>query len=102
MNKYSLIETTVDLYLLPGTDVMGCTGCQYCMPCPIGVNIPLCFEGYNNQFLSDNPDLESFMYAARLGSVFAIGKPEFASLCVESAVKKAPNILISRKFSSLL
>lgn len=62
---------------------VGCTGCQYCMPCPSGVNIPLCFEHYNNLTLADNPDEQKFMYAARLGGAVALGKPEFASLCVQ-------------------
>jgi uncharacterized protein len=62
---------------------VGCTGCRYCMPCPSGVNIPLCFEEYNNLYLGDNPDGEKFMYAARVGGAVGLGKPEFASLCVQ-------------------
>jgi len=27
-----------------------CTGCNYCMPCPRGVNIPVCFNGYNTSY----------------------------------------------------
>jgi predicted aldo/keto reductase-like oxidoreductase len=27
-----------------------CTGCNYCMPCPHGVNIPGCFSGYNTSY----------------------------------------------------
>ena len=27
---------------------IGCTACAYCMPCPHGVNIPGCFDYYNN------------------------------------------------------
>jgi predicted aldo/keto reductase-like oxidoreductase len=71
---------------------VACTGCRYCMPCSSGVNIPLCFEEYNNLYLADNPDGEKFMYAARLGGAVGLGEPEFASLCVQcgQCVEKCP------------
>ncbi len=27
-----------------------CTGCGYCMPCPMGVDIPICFFSYNETY----------------------------------------------------
>ena len=71
---------------------VGCTACQYCMPCQNGVNIPLCFESYNNLALGDNPEGEKFGYAARLGGVIGTGKPQFASQCITcgECVDKCP------------
>lgn len=32
------------------TNRVPCTGCNYCMPCPRGINIPGCFSAYNASF----------------------------------------------------
>lgn len=33
---------------------VGCTGCGYCMPCPMGVDIPKNFQYYNSYFRFDS------------------------------------------------
>jgi len=33
-----------------------CTDCKYCMPCPSGVNIPVCFSQYNNAFIFNDKE----------------------------------------------
>lgn len=58
---------------------VGCTGCGYCLPCPAGVNIPLCFSYYNNKHLFHDRKMQ-FSY---MGFTIGVdgGKPSFASLC---------------------
>ena len=60
----------------------GCTGCRYCMPCPAGVNIPACFEFYNNLHVFDDKANARLFYLAQCGGLFS-GKPALASLCEE-------------------
>ena len=28
-----------------------CTGCNYCLPCPVGINIPACISAYNASYV---------------------------------------------------
>ena len=71
---------------------VGCTGCRYCMPCPSGVNIPFCFEDYNNLYMSGDAEGAKFHYAVRLSGVLSVGEPEFASRCVQcgECLEKCP------------
>jgi uncharacterized protein len=57
-----------------------CTGCQYCMPCPSGVNIPRNFSLYNDYCMFGEEEKARGMYAMVLMGGFT-GKPADASLC---------------------
>jgi predicted aldo/keto reductase-like oxidoreductase len=73
----------------------GCTGCRYCMPCPEGVNIPVCFELYNSLHMSGNADEAKFLYAAMLSGILSAGEPGLASQCVQcgKCLEKCPQHL---------
>lgn len=63
---------------------INCTGCRYCMPCPEGVDIPACFEMYNNLYMfGDKNGMLKMMYAAKLGDVLRGAETNFASQCVQ-------------------
>jgi predicted aldo/keto reductase-like oxidoreductase len=57
-----------------------CTGCQYCMPCPNGVNIPRCFEIYNYDRVYGMTDYSRQQY------VQLVSSKNDASLCIECGV----------------
>jgi predicted aldo/keto reductase-like oxidoreductase len=58
---------------------VGCTSCQYCMPCPSGVNIPGCFEHYNSKHGFKDKSAKLF-YLGMLGGAIS-GKSALASEC---------------------
>lgn len=57
---------------------VGCTSCEYCLPCPAGVSINDVFCLYNEAFMFD--DLEGKKGAYQR---FVIGQSRDASLCIE-------------------
>ncbi len=50
---------------------VGCTGCRYCMPCPSGVDIPACFELYNNVSMFGEKFQAKLGYAWNMGGSYA-------------------------------
>ena len=59
-----------------------CTNCGYCMPCPNGVNIPICFEEFNKGNIYDAKEQATQHYMMLCGGFFD-NQPHFASLCEE-------------------
>lgn len=76
---------------------VGCTGCGYCMPCPAGVNIPLCFSFYNSKHFFKNRTPQ-YHYVGFTSGITG-GKPSHASLCKDcgKCEKMCPQQLPIRK-----
>jgi hypothetical protein len=68
-----------------------CTGCQYCMPCPYGVNIPSSFRIYNDYYMFGDEEKSRATYARMLMGGLR-GKRSDASLCKEckQCVERCP------------
>jgi hypothetical protein len=58
----------------------GCTGCNYCMPCPSGVNIPACFEHFNSYHMFNGRTAVRLKYLGNLCGGMGVQKA-CASLC---------------------
>jgi len=58
-----------------------CTGCRYCMPCKNGVDIPRCFESYNQAHMYDAKEECGGVYTWVLSGAID-GIPGYASCCL--------------------
>jgi len=71
---------------------VGCTGCAYCLPCPMGVQIPKCFDFYNRMHMFGDVPSSRFMYTAFLSGLTSGSETGFASQCVAcgACLEKCP------------
>jgi predicted aldo/keto reductase-like oxidoreductase len=67
-----------------------CTACQYCMPCPYGVDIPVNFSYYNEAFIYENKEKALDRYMNWLDA------SERASACTacQTCVEKCPQHIL--------
>jgi predicted aldo/keto reductase-like oxidoreductase len=73
---------------------VGCTACQYCMPCPEGVDIPTILGKYNEYYMSGGSDEVNISYWEK------INLENHASNCIAcgKCEEKCPQQLPIRKF----
>ena len=64
--------------IIKETELVGCTGCRYCMPCPKGVDIPALFRMWNMTTV-DGKKAARFEYAQTVGLK---KEPSFATQCI--------------------
>ncbi len=72
-----------------------CTGCCYCMPCPYGVDIPICIEAYNHKYMYGNAFSAKIFYLLRLTGAMEDRSPTRASQCQDcgECVERCPQKL---------
>lgn len=96
---FELIEEVRKLY---ETKIkVGCTACKYCMPCPHGVNIPVCFQWLNNYYMFENKSYSKQFYSAFLGPAEKASSCQACGEC-ESKCPQQINIIEMLKITDQL
>lgn len=85
-NELELIEKVNSTYreLLE----VDCTSCEYCMPCPFGVNIPFNFSLYNDTFMFPEQNISNVRYNYMLASQMRASACTDCKKCVEKCPQK--------------
>lgn len=81
LSEKELLTYDLVLDILHREIKVNCTGCGYCMPCPVGVDIPTCFNFYNEQYMFGR--MNSIAKYAMATGVFSADTPSNASRCIK-------------------
>lgn len=85
--RVAQLKAMADLY---------CTGCEYCLPCPADVNIPICFEAMNSLRVFGQVEHAFTRYRA-IGDPWLKGKPASACTGCGACEEKCPQNIPIRK-----
>ncbi len=98
--EQELIARTRDMYR--ARTVIPCTKCNYCMPCPNGVNIPGNFDLFNYSHLYGNVEDARFRYQIFLAEDSRAASCVVCGVCEELCPQKIPISEWMPKVSALL
>lgn len=84
----ALIEEVRDIY--ESRAKVNCTACQYCMPCPVGVNIPVNFAHYNNFYIYKYGAYAKMQYSNFVGEAQKANKCVECSKCEKACPQNIP------------
>ena len=80
-DEVSLLDKVTEAFR--GLSPIDCTNCQYCMPCPHGVNIPGVFGMYNDTTMYGDVRRSKALYMMRLTEEERADKCEQCEECLE-------------------
>ncbi|MDR2302538.1 MAG: aldo/keto reductase [Deltaproteobacteria bacterium] len=98
--EITVLERALDYFVNP--NIIPCTGCGYCMPCPYGVDIPAVFSHYNdcqdNELIPKgvrDPDYERARKAYLVGYDRSVPELRQAERCAgcDKCLPKCPQMI---------
>ena len=78
-----------------------CTKCNYCMPCPFGVQIPDCFDYYNNSQIGKQSNAKYFYMLTLGGLMSKAGNAGLCTSCGKCLPKCPQNIKIPQQMKKV-
>lgn len=86
--EHGLIEKVREKYR--GMVLIPCTKCDYCMPCPNGVRIPLNFEEFNDGFIHNDLENARRVYSKFMSKKIRASSCKQCGKCEEKCPQRIP------------